>query len=235
MWTRIDDMMTKKNTWASSKLSEIDADEVSQTHKESIRSLQKLQKDFGSAPGVTNILRSLQREIQELDAWRPTVDALCNRALQPRHWSKIKEVSGMSAEEVNFETATLWQVLDLKVSDVLPKLAEISENAKKESRLEEMLRSMKREWEDMRFEITEFRETQIPILSGNKVEEMQTKLDEDVLVSQTIKNSPAVLPLLEEARAWEKTMTTTQETIEIWLRVQTSYLYLWPIFNSVGI
>ena len=87
----------------------------------------------------------------------------------------------------------------------------------------------------MRFEITEFRDTQIPILSGNNVEEMQTKLDEDVLVSQTIKNSPAVLPLLEEARAWERTMLSTQETIEVWLRVQTSYLYLWPIFNSVGI
>ena len=32
-------MMTKKNTWAASKLSEIDADEVAQIIKESIRSL----------------------------------------------------------------------------------------------------------------------------------------------------------------------------------------------------
>ena len=91
---------------------------------------------------------------------------------------------------------------------------------------------MKREWENMFFEITYFRDTQIPILSGNKIEEMQTKLDEDVLVSQTIKNSPAVLPLLEQARQWERTMIFTQETIEIWLKVQTNYLYLWPIFNS---
>lgn len=82
----------------------------------------------------------MQREIKELESWRPTVEALCNRALQPRHWSKIKEVSGVSAEEVNFESATLWQVLDLKISDVLSKIAEISENAKKENRLEEMLK-----------------------------------------------------------------------------------------------
>ena len=100
------------------------------------------------------------------------MDALCNRALQPRHWSKIKEVSGISADDINFENATLWQVLDQKISEVLPKLAEISENAKKESRLEEMLRSMKREWESLHFEITTFRDTQIPILAGAKVEEM---------------------------------------------------------------
>ena len=141
----------------------------------------------------------------------------------------------MSAEDVNFESATLWQVLELKIHDVLPKIAEISENAKKESRLEDMLRSMKREWENIHFEITTFRDTDIPILSGLKVEEMQNKLDEDVLISQTIKNSPAVLPLLEEARTWEHTMLFTQETIEVWLRVQSNYLYLWPIFNSVGI
>ena len=29
LWTRIDDMMTKKNLWAASKLGDIDADEVS--------------------------------------------------------------------------------------------------------------------------------------------------------------------------------------------------------------
>jgi len=28
LWTRIDDMMTKKNMWAESKLADIDADEV---------------------------------------------------------------------------------------------------------------------------------------------------------------------------------------------------------------
>ena len=101
-------MMTKKENWSKQKLSEIDADEVSQTIKESIRSLQKLQKDFGSSPSVQNILKALNSKIRELESWRPTVEALCNRALQPRHWSKIKEVSGMSAEDVNFETATLW-------------------------------------------------------------------------------------------------------------------------------
>lgn len=74
-------MMTKKKDWENSRLMDIDPDEVSQTIKESTRSLQKLQKDFGSELSVQNILRSLQREIKELDSWRPQVDALCNRAL----------------------------------------------------------------------------------------------------------------------------------------------------------
>ena len=59
---------------------------------------------------------------------------------------------------------------------------------------------------DIHFEFMTFRDTSIPILSGQKVEEIQQKLDEDALISQTIKNSPNVLPLIEEARAWERIM-----------------------------
>lgn len=98
-----------------------------------------------------------------------------------------------------------------------------------------MLRSMKKEWEGIHFEITNYKDCNVPILVGSAVEEMQSKLDEDVLISQSIKNSPAVLPLLEDARQWERTMMFTQEIIEIWLRVQQSYIYLYPIFNSAGI
>ena len=39
LWTRIDDMMTKKKDWENSRLVDIDPDEVSQTIKESTRSL----------------------------------------------------------------------------------------------------------------------------------------------------------------------------------------------------
>jgi hypothetical protein len=51
-------------------------------------------------------------------------------------------------------------------------LAEISEKAKKENRLEKMLDKMENEWKDLRFELTTFRDTGIPILQGQNVEEI---------------------------------------------------------------
>jgi dynein heavy chain len=45
-----------------------------------------------------------------------------------------------------------------------------------------------------------------------------------------IKNNPDVEPLIKEASEWEHTMVYTQDIIEIWLRVQTNYLFLVPIF-----
>ena len=59
LWTRIDLMMSKKTEWAESKLSDIDADEVTQTIKESKKSLENLKKDFGSQDNTKSILTSL--------------------------------------------------------------------------------------------------------------------------------------------------------------------------------
>jgi len=39
LWTRIDDIMTKQESWSKSLLADIDADDVALTVKESIRSL----------------------------------------------------------------------------------------------------------------------------------------------------------------------------------------------------
>ena len=52
LWSRINEMMTKKNTWLRSRLHEIDSDDVSNQIKESLRSVQKLHKVFGEASSV---------------------------------------------------------------------------------------------------------------------------------------------------------------------------------------
>jgi len=50
-----------------------------------------------------------------------------------------------------------------------------------------------------------------------------------------IKNNPEVEPILLEASEWEHTMLYIQDILEIWLRVQTNYLFLVPIFDAGGI
>lgn len=91
--------MKKKDEWYNAQLIDIDADEVEQIHKESVRTYQKLVKDFDNDRNVKSILSTWHEHINTLDEWKPTVNALCNKALQLRHWSKIKEVTGMSSDQ----------------------------------------------------------------------------------------------------------------------------------------
>ncbi len=98
-----------------------------------------------------------------------------------------------------------------------------------------MLDKMDAEWQDLRFEITLFRDSGISILQGQNIEEIQTLLDEHTLTSQTIKSSPDVEPMQDRAVAWERLMVFLQEVLEVWIKVQANYLYLEPIFHSEDI
>ena len=51
------------------------------TVKESLRSLQRLQKDFSSSTQVKDVLINLKSKIKQVEEWMPTIEALCNRAL----------------------------------------------------------------------------------------------------------------------------------------------------------
>lgn len=129
------------------------------------------------------------------------------------------------------------EVLLLQVHDrnSLKLLQENMARAKKQDRLESILTGMQNEWRSVYFELKSFKDTDIPILVGANIEAMQSMLDEHVLQAQMIKNNPDVEPLIVQASDWEHTMLYTQEILEIWLRVQTNYLFLVPIFNAGGI
>ena len=91
------------------------------------------------------------------------------------------------------------------------------------------------EWKDLNFVLSEWRETGIPILKGDNVEEIQLLLDEHTIKAQTVRGNPNVRPHEKIAISWEKTMLNIQDILDVWISVQANYLYLEPIFNSEDI
>jgi len=90
--------------------------------------------------------------------------------LKERHWVQIQRIANA---HFNHKETSLNEIKYYNIKEYLDQLAEISEKAKKESRLEKMLDKMENEWKELRFELTTFRETGIAILQGQNVEEIQ--------------------------------------------------------------
>ena len=70
----------------------------------------------------------------------------------------------MDLGELNFETITLSEVKYFNMKDHLELLGEISDRASKEFVLDKLLTKMENEWTDLRFELSTWRDTGIPIL-----------------------------------------------------------------------
>ena len=60
-------------------------------------------------------------------------------------------------------------------------------------------------------------------------------MDDHILRSQTMHASPYVMPLEPILHAWEERLVTIQDTMDVWLKVQNTWLYLEPIFSSEDI
>jgi dynein heavy chain len=89
---------------------------------------------------------------------------------------------------------------------------------------------MKSEWRNVKFELALFRDTGTYILKA--VEPILDRLDEDIAKTQTIATSPFVTFFQQEVNNQRTTLYRIQETIELWCKLQKSWLYLQPIFFS---
>ena len=104
----------------------------------------------------------------------------------------------------------------------------------KEYSNEKILSKMKEEWEPLRFELKDWRESG-KILDGGSVDEIQTYMDDHIMRTQTMKGSPYAKVFIEEIIEWEQWLLYTQEALDVWIKVQAMWLYLEPVFSSEDI
>ena len=64
------------------------------------------------------------------------------------------------------------------------------------------------------------------------MEEAQTLLDEHIVKTQAMRASPFAVPFMDRVVPWEERLTRLQDIVDAWLRCQSKWLYLEPIFNS---
>jgi dynein heavy chain, axonemal len=68
----------------------------------------------------------------------------------------------------------------------------ISEKASKEHGLKKMLVKMQSEWVGMEIVLQSWKESDVQILQGEALEEIQALLDEHIITAQTIRSNPNV-------------------------------------------
>jgi len=221
----------KNKLWREGKFELVDPETVENDIGNYWRNLYKLEKTFTDNPNAMNIAQKTRERVEEFKEHVPLIHIICNPGMRDRHWDKLSEIVGFQLKPD--ETSTLSKYLDMHLEPYTERFETISEGASKEFALEKAYQKMLVEWEDIEFEIKPYRESGTYILSA--VDDIQILLDDHIIKTQAMRSNAFIKPFEEEIREWESKLTTLQDILDAWLKVQATWLYLEPIFSSPDI
>ncbi|KAI5736725.1 hypothetical protein M8J76_006447 [Diaphorina citri] len=222
----------KHKMWAESIVGTFDPEQIEEETNEFYKNIYKLKLQFSHLPGPYGIASKVLDQVQEFKEHMPIIQTLGNPGLQLRHWEKISEVVGFPLSP-EMEDFTLQRIFNYGLEEYVPKFEVISDSATKENALERKLIQMREEWKDLDFNITPYRDTGTHVLSG--IDDIQVLLDDHIVKTQTLKNSPYIVPFEVFVSDWEEKLMLLQEIIDEWVKVQQTWMYLEPIFSSPDI
>ncbi|KAI4465685.1 dynein axonemal heavy chain 7-related [Holotrichia oblita] len=225
------EFLEKHDQWMTAKVGSYIPDDIETDVQQYYRVIYKLEKVFAERPATAGLTTTVREQIEEFKEHMPIIQTLGNPGMKDRHWEKVSEIVGFPIK-VDAEL-TLAKIIDYGLDDYIEKFESISEAATKENNLEKNLNKMIAEWADQEFSVLIYKDTGTYILSA--IDEIQVLLDDHIIKTQTMKNSPYIKPFEAEIYDWEAKLQLLQEILDEWLKVQATWMYLEPIFSSPDI
>lgn len=86
------------------------------------------------------------------------------------------------------------------------------------------------EWEKINLELLQYKDKETYVLKGT--DKLLEILDDHIIKTQAMKGSAFVKPFESRIQAWEEKLNSMQQMLSEWLTLQTTFLYLKPVFAS---
>lgn len=241
LWKLIKDWSTNEQAWKrETSVFKLNPEGIEKETKEMFKTANSLGFRLKDMANPAKLCSEVLKEIKAFQVHMPLIRIFCNQGLKERHWEEISNSISINTDLKGFQIAPnkeifLKKLIDFEIYKLADKLEEISDSATKEFNIEKILNKMLDDWEHVICEIKAWKDTGTYVVSGNSVEEIQTLLDDQTVKTQTMKGSPYAKIFEVRITDWENWLTYTWNLMENWVKVQSVWLYLEPIFSSPDI
>ena len=230
LWETVSNWLVQYEEWMDGPFSEIVAETLEDTVSKYNGNIAKAFKSFEKAGNraCMDIAKQVKDSIAEFMPRVPIVVSIRNPGMRDRHWEKIGEL--VSKTVVIDENFTLKSAFELGIENFDEKVRKIGDSAGKEFQIEEKLDEMEKEWEVIDLEMFAYRDTGTFVLKG--FDELIAVLDEQITMTQAMQFSAFKAAFEERIDDWNSKLTTVSDVLEEWMKLQRSWMYLQPIFDS---
>lgn len=190
------------------------------------KKLRKLPKELRAMPTYDAVEEAIVRFRDSI----PLIQSLKNDAMKKRHWDKLSKVTGV-VFEMDPKTFTLGALFEMKLARFEAEIAEIVNEGTQEAKIEKALKDIEEKWKETSFGVAKYKKNGVDkgfVLKS--CDDIKLELEDNMLNLQTMGGSRFVVSFADVVRKWEKQLNHVLETIDVWFKVQSKWMYLESIF-----
>ncbi|XP_065805228.1 dynein axonemal heavy chain 5 [Labrus bergylta] len=206
--------------WAELNIEKINTE--LQDFQNRIRKLPKALKDWPA-------FRDLKKTIDDFTESCPLLYMMANKAMLPRHWTRLSELTGHSFQ-VESESLALKNIMEAPLLKYKEDIEDVCISAVKERDIEAKLKDVVAEWSSHALAFAPFRTRGELLLKGADTAEKMTMMEDSLMVLASLLSNRYNAPFKPSIQLWVQKLSNTSEIIEKWLSVQNLWIYLEAVF-----
>ncbi|OON20369.1 dynein heavy chain, region 2, partial [Opisthorchis viverrini] len=171
----------------------------------------------------------LRKMLADFNQIMPLLELMTNPAMRPRHWARLKELTGHEFN-VEAEGFALRNILMAPLLKYKEDVEDVCISAIKEREIENKLRALKLDWNTQEFQFVHFKNRGELLLRGDHTNELVSLMEDSLMLLASLLSNRYNAPFRKEIQTMVSGLSSTSEIIEQWLALQNLWIYLEAVF-----
>uniref|UniRef100_A0A8V0ZBE3 Dynein axonemal heavy chain 8 n=1 Tax=Gallus gallus TaxID=9031 RepID=A0A8V0ZBE3_CHICK len=171
----------------------------------------------------------LKKKIDDFSESCPLLEMMTDKAMKPRHWNRIAEVTGHQFD-VESDSFCLRNIMEAPILQNKDDIEDICISATKEKDIEAKLSQISESWGNQFLSFSSFKGRGELLLKGSESAEIITLMEDSLMILGSLLSNRYNAAFKKDIQSWISKLSGSTDIIEEWLVVQNLWVYLEAVF-----